>query len=432
VWNYIRKFLWQIGKSIEFDERKNDTYVSKYSGLWVDKGKGREEDWQWIEKEKVLNPSIISVSEFEGDNYLLYIGLDALPDAIEIIECEDELHAEIALKYLKTYYGVRGNVFIQTKEDLLDVESIKCPDCGISNTVDFWDSHTMEEMGIKNKQRFISAGSNIKDLAEQQAIFHCPMCNEELEGVSLIREYNWEDKSDDKTESYRIGDLLMNKPKAYGSFVKRGENVFRTSAFIQWGDSETSIGACLLLNPGSATLDNELIYELDTKGSVSGWVKTEDPTMQQLISIVEGVYGKDKPITGQFHIYNLFNLQNTKSQNAVDEFESLVQTGEYDIAESLASISELKEHPWILLGWGVKRESRWIKLEQIKKHWREQIEQSGVPTFGKRHKNRDDYYHPCPLIPTKRPIIVDELISIYRQDIGVQSFPPKMTSKIDA
>lgn len=377
-----------------------------------------------------MTPNIISVLEFEGENYLLHVGLDVLPDAIEIIECEDERYAEIALKYLKTYYGVHGNVSIQTKEDLLDVESIKCPDCGISNTVDFWDSHSMQEMGIKSKQRFTSASSTIKALAEQQAMFHCPMCNEELEGVNLIREYNGEDNSDGKIESYRIGDFLMNKPKAYGSFVKRGDYVFRTSAYIQWGDSETSIGACLLLNPGSATLDNELIFELETKGSVSGWVKTEDPTMQQLISIVEGVYEKDKPITGRFHIYNLFNLQNTKSQNAVDEFELLVQTGEYDIAESLASISELKEHPWILLGWGVKRDSRWTKLEHIKKHWRRQIEQSGVPTFGKKHTIRDDYYHPCPLIPTQRPILVDKLVSIYKEKFIVQLSPiPEKSEK---
>lgn len=215
----------------------------------------------------------------------------------------------------------------------------------------------------------------------------------------------------------------MNKPKAYGSFVKRGENIFRTSAFIQWGDSETSIGACLLLNPGSATLDNEIIYELDTKGSVSGWVKTEDPTMQQLISIVEGVYGKDKPLTGRFHIYNLFNLQNTNAVNAVDQFESLVQSGEYELKESLPNIIELKTHPWILLGWGVKRENKWKNLELTKKQWRELIEQADTPYYGKKHKDRDDFYHPCPLLRKDRPIIVDELISIYNEKIKVQLLP---------
>ncbi|MCK1997511.1 hypothetical protein MPH47_09805 [Psychrobacillus psychrodurans] len=215
----------------------------------------------------------------------------------------------------------------------------------------------------------------------------------------------------------------MNKPKAYGSFVKRGENVFRTSAFIQWGDSEASIGACLLLNPGSATLDNELTYELDTKGSASGWVKTEDPTMQQLISVVEGVYEKDKPITGRFHIYNLFNLQNTIAVNAVDQFESLVQSGEYEITESLPNINELKTHPWILLGWGVRRESKWKNLELIKNQWRELIEQAEIPNFGKKHKSRNDYYHPCPLIPTGRLIIVDELIVMYKQKYDKQLFP---------
>jgi hypothetical protein len=87
--------------------------------------------------------------------------------------------------------------------------------------------------------------------------------------------------------------------------------------------------------------------------------------------------------------------------------------------DSIASINELKTHPWILLGWGVRREAKWKNLERMKEQWTNQIEKAAIPTFGKKHKNRM-ITHPCPLIPTKRPIIVDELISLYRQEVNGQ------------
>jgi hypothetical protein len=220
---------------------------------------------------------------------------------------------------------------------------------------------------------------------------------------------------------YRYGGgKSMNEPRAYGSFVKRGANIYRTSAYIQWGNSDKSIGACLLLNPGSATLDDEISSLLDKNGFASGWVKTEDPTMEQLILFVEGIYGKE--ITGRLHIYNLFNLQNTKSVHAVDQFESLIQSGEYDLTESLVSLDELNTHPWILIGWGVRRESRWTNLELIKREWRNLISEARIPTFGKKHPKRDDYYHLCPRIQTDRQIILGDLIEIYKRKFNVQRF----------
>jgi hypothetical protein len=206
----------------------------------------------------------------------------------------------------------------------------------------------------------------------------------------------------------------LNNPKAYGTFVKRGDHIYRTSAYIQWGDSEKSIGACLLLNPGSATLDKDLLDSLDTVGSASGWIKTEDPTMEQLILFIEKIHERNQLISGRLHIYNLFNLQNTKSENAIDTFEELVSSGQYDISESLVTLKELGKHPWILLGWGVKREKRWKNLQHIKEKWIELIVESKIRTFGKKHTKNNDYYHPCPLIPTKRPMMVEELVNIYK------------------
>jgi len=212
----------------------------------------------------------------------------------------------------------------------------------------------------------------------------------------------------------------MSNPKAYGTFIKRGNKIYRTSAYIQWGESEKSIGACLLLNPGSATLDKYLSNKLDRTGFASGWIKTEDPTMEQLILFIDKIHENNQEISGRLHIYNLFNLQNTKSENAIDQFEELVSSGEYDISESLATLDELVLHPWILLGWGVKREGRLKNLQIIKDRGRQLIIESKVPFFGKMHTKRDDYYHPCPLISTQRPLMVEELVSIYKQKFNNQ------------
>ncbi|KWW21726.1 hypothetical protein AS888_04240 [Peribacillus simplex] len=213
----------------------------------------------------------------------------------------------------------------------------------------------------------------------------------------------------------------MIEPKAYGSFVKRGENIYRTSAFIQWGDSKESIGACILQNPGSAKLDKKLTQLLDTVGSASGWL-AEDPTMKQLVSIVEGIYGVDKPISGRFHIYNIFNLQSPTSVNAIDHLENLVSSGKYDNSESLVKTDELKLHPWILLGWGVRQENGWKNYRLIKEKWHNLIRESKVPCFGKKHHKSDDYYHPCPLISSNRPMMAKELITLYKQKFCIQRF----------
>lgn len=207
----------------------------------------------------------------------------------------------------------------------------------------------------------------------------------------------------------------MNQPKAFGAFIKRGDYTFRTSAYIQWGESKKSIGSCLLLNPGSAKLDDHLIHLLEKDGAGIGFIKIADPTMKQLIKLVEGIYGPETLINGRFHIYNLFNLQNTDSNHAIDQFEYLVECGEYDITESLISLKELQAHPWILLGWGVSLKPSWKNLERIKKSWRNLISESRVPSFGKKHKKTDDYYHPCPLIPTHQSPLLSELITLYKK-----------------
>jgi len=143
----------------------------------------------------------------------------------------------------------------------------------------------------------------------------------------------------------------MSGPKAYGTFIKRDGHTFRTKAHIQWGEeSDESIGCCLLLNPGGTKfVDSKLEDQLLINGGASGQIKT-DPTMQQLIKLVERIYKDKDQIRGKFHIHNLFNLQNTTAKEAINEFEAHVNKGEYRFDESLITSDEMRTHPFILLG----------------------------------------------------------------------------------
>ncbi|WP_062514731.1 hypothetical protein [Halobacillus sp. KGW1] len=206
----------------------------------------------------------------------------------------------------------------------------------------------------------------------------------------------------------------MTNPQAQATYTKTGDHIFRTSTYIQWGTSERSIGSCLLLNPGSATLTNEAVRSLHASGHASGPVNT-DPTMHQLISFMEKT--NPKPLSGRFHIYNLFTLQNTKSEDAIHQFEALASSGLYDIQETLPSKEELSRHPWILLGWGLKQEKKWHNLKRAKQLWLDRLVEAETPSFGKQHPKTNEYYHPCPLIANRRPAMVEDLVESYQTNI---------------
>lgn len=207
----------------------------------------------------------------------------------------------------------------------------------------------------------------------------------------------------------------MNPPTAYGHYRKKGNHIYRTSTYIQWGDSKQSIGACLLCNPGSAKLEQEVLRKLHKEGEAQGRIRNLDDTMKQLVQVVEGIYEEQYSFSGRLYIYNLFLIQNPAQGNALDQLEKLIEEGEYDPEESLVSVEEVAWHPWFLLGWGVARNKRWKNYEQIKQAWMDIIQKSMVPTFGKKHLKRKDYYHVCPRIPIQRPERIQELIQLHKE-----------------
>ncbi|RYM04770.1 DUF1643 domain-containing protein [Sporolactobacillus sp. THM7-7] len=210
----------------------------------------------------------------------------------------------------------------------------------------------------------------------------------------------------------------MTRPKAFGSFVLRHGKLFRTSAYIQWGKSSKSLGAVLMLNPGSADfgrMSPDLEARLKNYGAAMGAIRT-DPTMEQLIQLVERIYEDRSSLGGRLQIYNLFHLQETNAAQAITTFESLVNRHKLTITQSLVTVDELKTHPWILVGWGLSYNRQWKNLKAIKDQWLEHIRLSGIPKFGIMNQ-RGDYCHPCPLITSERPIILKELVHVFTKTV---------------
>jgi len=217
------------------------------------------------------------------------------------------------------------------------------------------------------------------------------------------------------------------QPIVIVSFEKRGDYTYRTSAYIQWGDSEKSIGSFLLLNPGGATFskeDAQSEYQLQRNGQASGLV-TADRTMRQLIKFIHEVYGTNN-LDGRCHIYNLFSLRNPDGNNAIDTFEALSCSGKYDALADIPDKSVLAEHPWILLGWGINAKPQRVYLAKAKTAWRDAFTAAGIHSFGKKQtkgkgteKNVTDYYHVCPQLSTDHPKMIEDLVSIFRDTVSV-------------
>ncbi|KGX93032.1 hypothetical protein N781_14300 [Pontibacillus halophilus JSM 076056 = DSM 19796] len=195
--------------------------------------------------------------------------------------------------------------------------------------------------------------------------------------------------------------------QVYGTYKKKGNHVFRTSAFIQWGTSTQSLGGCLLLNPGSAILEEGIHLKLTRDGEAAGVVRP-DLTMRQLVRIVERLHDS-LFLEGRFHIYNLFTLQHPKAKDGVNQVEALIASGEYIPEDHFAQLEALREHPFMILGWGVDKWTSSSPLNAIRDQWLEKIDQSNVPTIGIKHENGKDYYHVCPQLNENKLHMIQKL-----------------------
>lgn len=206
----------------------------------------------------------------------------------------------------------------------------------------------------------------------------------------------------------------MGSVRAYGQFEERNGYTYRHRAFLQWGTSEKSLGAFLLLNPGKVKpLENVVLKEGD---AYFGETKI-DQSMQLMQKLVERVY-EEKELDGRVHIYNLFSLCNTKYQDAIAMFEKLVSVGEIPVIDDYPSLEELKKHPWICKCWGINSKVNHNHLRERKIKWIELLTNANVPTFGKIHPNKFDYFYIRPHLKKEQDVLQDELVELYRKEVA--------------
>lgn len=198
----------------------------------------------------------------------------------------------------------------------------------------------------------------------------------------------------------------MNKTVAYGEFENRGTSLLRRKCYLQWGSSETSIGAFVGMNPGSADFKNGYTQE----GTRLIGEITLDDTLRQLDKFLRRIYGDS--LEGRLHVFNLFSIKNPQLNSAAKELATIKDL--YSFEEDLIPYKEMVQHPWVLIGWGLDRSE---KVVSAKKQWLDVINDSGVRYIGKLHPEKSDYFHLCPRLMIDREQIIDHLVNIYNREI---------------
>lgn len=185
--------------------------------------------------------------------------------------------------------------------------------------------------------------------------------------------------------------------KAFGSFSRQGIHILRNSAYLQWGKSTQTIGACLMLNPGAATLKSRQ-ESLCNGDSVDGELEL-DETMKQLVKLVEELYSNNHNLSGRLHIYNLFTLRLSNSNEAIAAFGKQ-ECGDYTFSIPEQELrKQLAQSPWILMGYGCKLNK---KLKIAIKAWNELISELRIPILGKQGAQVGTYHHPLPKLQANR------------------------------
>ncbi|SIS48098.1 hypothetical protein [Salimicrobium flavidum] len=176
-------------------------------------------------------------------------------------------------------------------------------------------------------------------------------------------------------------------PEKLGKFRCVSGHIFREEAYIQWGSSTESLGACLTLKPGTEERDHPNVLRLKHGESAQVPLSTEDDTLKQLEAFIRRIHYGEEP-EGRLYLYNLFPLVVKGTENSILQFETMVRRGELNPGEAVPSKEELREHPWILIGWGINREKGGEDLAYAKHRWMTAVQESGIPWFGKKEHRR--------------------------------------------
>ena len=147
-------------------------------------------------------------------------------------------------------------------------------------------------------QKEIIKNDYLAQLAYELGMSHVPVVviGHSDEKKAVENQYKDKVKMEQKQEKLVNQRTEGNMVKAFGTFIKKGNRLFRTKAYIQWGNTDNTLGTVIMLNPGSAKLQVDCLTE-DT--AVQDEISI-DPTMASLIKLIEELYENKGNDTGAF------------------------------------------------------------------------------------------------------------------------------------
>ncbi|MBT0881935.1 hypothetical protein [Campylobacter sp. 2018MI13] len=121
--------------------------------------------------------------------------------------------------------------------------------------------------------------------------------------------------------------------KVYAQFFNDNGNEFRLNTLLCFGTSSELIGSIVMLNPGSATPNDNVadlekisnFYKDKKQIDLGNWkFFSPDSTMRQVEKMFNGSYiGKPKELNGVIQIFNLFNLKNQNLNQAIYDLNTI-------------------------------------------------------------------------------------------------------------
>jgi len=203
----------------------------------------------------------------------------------------------------------------------------------------------------------------------------------------------------------------MARVRAYGCFIKKQGEVFRTSSYIQWGSKEDIIGAIVMCKPGNSFLKNTNERDLEEGQGGEGEIK-KDPSIHRIITLVENMKSGEN-LNGRVVIYNLFAIKNTNAANLVNKIIVLKDENQL----MLGNLRDFKENkdsiPWIIISWGCDNHNLISLQKQV---WLEFIKTNNIVYLG-RFAKYPDCYQVYQHNTFTRDEVEDTIISQYKKYI---------------
>lgn len=117
LWSDIKTFITLRGQhTLIKEQRRKSTYVANpEKGYWINRGTFIDEDWQWVEPIKIIEPiSYVMVFETVPRNYLITASHTVQLGCLEYVDCSRFRDFDLAVRMYIAGYSVLGQTKIDT------------------------------------------------------------------------------------------------------------------------------------------------------------------------------------------------------------------------------------------------------------------------------------------------------------------------------